>query len=96
MAYGIFSGFGLEKNKANQSQIYDLMPSLSWIHYDDRHVGQRLDVAGGFDGYVPEEGIFLAAFALGHRSYDSGSAQESGLFLDKYDIAGINFKLGGN
>jgi hypothetical protein len=40
-------------------QFHDLMPLLSRIHNDYRQVGQRLDVAGGFDGYVPEQGNFL-------------------------------------
>jgi len=102
MVYGIFSGFGLEKNKAKQSQFHDLMPLLSRIHYDYRHVGQRPDVAGGFDGYVPEQRIIFIAFALGDRSYNHGRAQESGLFLGINHLADFDsvfrrqqFDLGG-
>jgi len=102
MVYGIFSGFGLEENKAKQSQFHDLMPLLSRIHNDYRHVGQRPNVAGGFDGYVPEQWIIFVAFALGDRSYDNGRAQESGLFLGINHLAdfdsvfcGQQFDFGG-
>ena len=80
----------------HHARAYGSMPLLSWIHYDNSDFGQVRYVTGGLDGYVPEQGVFLAAFALSDRSYDDGSAQESGLFLGKYDIAGINFELGGN
>ena len=54
-----------------------LESELSWIHYDYRYFGQGLDAAGRFDGYVPEQRIFLVAFALGYRSYNHGCAQET-------------------
>ena len=58
---------------------------LSGVHYDDRYVGQGLDVTGGFYGYVPEQGIIVVALTLGDRSQYDGSAQESGL------SSGINY-----
>ena len=60
------------------------------IHDDDGYIGQVFDVAGGFDGYVPEQGIVLVAFAFGDRSYDHGRAQESGVFLGVNQLANFD------
>ncbi len=77
--YEDFHALRRRKNKANSkpnklvlssvewSQFSDLLPLLSWIHYDYRHVGERPDVAGGFDGYVPEQRIILETLPFRDR-----------------------------
>ncbi|MHC4751223.1 MAG: hypothetical protein ACYTFW_15295 [Planctomycetota bacterium] len=61
---------------------------LLGIHYYHRYAAQALYITGRFNCYIPEQGIVVIAFALGYRSHNDGSTEESGLFLGINDVPG--------